>query len=99
MWERERGKIGKLSQNGNFYPFFFFANFDSKHPHINQFHGNLTILRSSTQQVFYLPLIDRLNGLSELKVVESTIFEIMGVGTTPSPTFLEGMGTKYHRRS
>ena len=43
--------------------------------------------------------MDSPNGLAKLKVVESTVFEIIGRGgggSTPSP-FLEGVGTKYLR--
>ena len=46
----------------------------------------------------FLPLVDSPNGLPKLKVVESIVLEIMGgVGSTPPPPFVEGVGTKYLR--
>ena len=49
-------------------------------------------------QFFYLSWI----GLPKLKVVESTVSEIMGWGASaqippPPPSFVEGVGTKYFR--
>ena len=36
----------------------------------------------------FLPLIDSPNGLPKLKVVDSTVFEIMGGGSAEPPLFL-----------
>ena len=97
LWEKERGKVGKLSQNGHFQSFFF-CKIWLKTPS----HKSVAIetWRDLDHQIYqFLPLKDSPNGLQKLKVVESTVFEIMGEGSAqlPPPLFVEGVGSKYLR--
>ena len=80
----------------------FLAKFGQKHPQVKQlpWKPNKTQIINSTN---FLPLIDSPNSLPKLKVVESTVFEIIGgwlnppLPPPPPPPFVEGVSTKYLR--